>query len=344
MKMGMMEYSNFGLLITRVGKKYRGKVLKSQAGDATSEFSMPFSKSELKDFFQKLNDLRGGVHFENSSAMTEIKAFGSRLFDTVIQGRVRECFFSRLQEIGKENGLRLLLDLTNAPKLVNLPWEYLYNTSHNNFLSHSVETPIVRYLELPVRFQPLAIKPPLKVLVMISSPDNYPQLNVEQEWEKLNEAFRDLIQLKLVTVELLEAPILSTLQKHLQDKSYHIFHYIGHGIFDEQVDDSFLVMEDENKQGQLVDSQRLATLLHDKRHSLRLVLLNACEGARSSLNDPFTGVAQNLVQKGIPAVIAMQLKITDDAAIILTHKFYETLAGGFPVDAALTEARKAIYL
>ena len=43
-------------------------------------------------------------------------------------------------------------------------------------------------------------------------------------------------------------------------------------------------------------------MIHDQ-DKLRLVVLNACEGARQSPADPFGGVAQSLVAQGIPAVI-----------------------------------------
>ena len=64
--------------------------------------------------------------------------------------------------------------------------------------------------------------------------------------------------------------------------------------------------------------------------------------ARAS-NDPFAGVAQSLVQQRIPAVIAMQFEISDQAAIAFSRGFYSALADGFPVDAALSEGRKAIF-
>jgi len=49
------------------------------------------------------------------------------------------------------------------------------------------------------------------------------------------------------------------------------------------------------------------------------------------------------VQQGIPAVIAMQFEVTDEAAITFAYDFYGALADGYPVDAAIAEARKAIY-
>jgi hypothetical protein len=103
-----------------------------------------------------------------------------------------------------------------------------------------------------------------------------------------------------------------------------------------------LLLEDEEGRGRPVSGQYLGTLMHDER-TLRLAVLNACEGARTSRADPFAGTAQSLVQQGVPAVIAMQFEITDQAAVAFTHEFYAALADGYPVDAALAEARKAVF-
>jgi hypothetical protein len=74
-----------------------------------------------------------------------------------------------------------------------------------------------------------------------------------------------------------------------------------------------------------------------------LAVLNACEGARSGRTDPFAGTAQSLVQQGIPAVLAMQFEITDEAAIVFSQVLYEAVSDGYPLDAATAEARKAVH-
>jgi formylglycine-generating enzyme required for sulfatase activity len=103
-----------------------------------------------------------------------------------------------------------------------------------------------------------------------------------------------------------------------------------------------LVLENEQRHAHRVDAAQLGSLLHDHA-ALRLAFLNACEGARTLAGDFFGGVAQYLVQQGVPAVIAMQFAVSDDAAILLSRTFYGALAKGAPVDGALTEARKAIF-
>ena len=132
------------------------------------------------------------------------------------------------------------------------------------------------------------------------------------------------------------------LQRKLRHSEYHIFHYLGHGGFDEKADDGVLVLEDGNNRSRIVSGRTLGTILSDHR-PLQLAVLNACEGARTSGVDPFSGTAQSLVRQGIPAVVAMQFEITDDAAIAFAQEFYAAVADGLPVDAAIGEARRAIY-
>ena len=103
-----------------------------------------------------------------------------------------------------------------------------------------------------------------------------------------------------------------------------------------------LLLEDEQGAGAPVSGHYLGTLLHDEK-SLRLAVLNACEGARTSTSDPYAGTAQQLVRQGIPAVIAMQFEVSERTAATLSREFYRSLADNYPVDAALAEARKAIY-
>src|SRR5271165_6988640 len=238
--------------------------------------------------------------------------------------------------------LRLRLRIGDAPELNDVPWEYLYNASLNQFLSLSEYTPLIRYLELPRRIRPLTIDARLEILAMISSPSDYPQLDVEQEWSRLNDALMAPIDKNQVRLSRLAEAKLSMLQRELRRSEYHVLHFVGHGGFDQGTQDGALVLHDEAGRGRLVTAERLGTILRDHR-SLRLVVLNACEGARSSRTDPFAGVAQTLVQQGIPAVIAMQFEITDKAAVVFAHEFYAAIADDYPVDAALGAARKAIF-
>ena len=88
-------------------------------------------------------------------------------------------------------------------------------------------------------------------------------------------------------------------------------------------------------------ASQLGRMLADHR-SLRLVLLNACEGAQGGQVDIYSSAAATLVRRGVPAVVAMQYEITDRAAIEFAEQFYDAVADGLPVDTAVAEARKSV--
>ena len=91
-----------------------------------------------------------------------------------------------------------------------------------------------------------------------------------------------------------------------------------------------------------VDGTVLANLLADQV-SLRLVVLNSCKGARTSLQDAYAGIATTLVGLGVPAVVAMQFEISDEAAVVFAEELYTNLIGQqAPIDVAVAEARKAV--
>ena len=337
-----MEYRDFDLLIERSGQGYRAQVLESPAGQATADFTLPFSDLELENVLLRLGRPVRTVRRLESTEMSTAKSFGAALFNAAFSGDVRACLRSSMDEAKRENvGIRVRLRLAD-PALADLPWEFLYLQSVNRFLALSVHTPLIRYMDLPEVVQPIAVSPPIRVLAMISSPTDYPSLDVEGEWQRLNDALADLIKAGTLSLERMEEATLAALQRRLRRSQYHIFHFIGHGEFDQTLQEGVLLLEREKQRGHRVGSQYLGMLLHD-HESLRVAVLNACEGARSSKQDPFAGSAQTLVQQGIPAVIAMQFEIADDVAQTFAHDFYGALADSYPIDAAVTEARKAIF-
>jgi hypothetical protein len=123
---------------------------------------------------------------------------------------------------------------------------------------------------------------------------------------------------------------------------WHIFHFIGHGGFDPD-SGGLIVLADEAGRRQDLPALSLARLL-DGHRWLKIVLLNSCEGARGSESDIFSSTAAQLVRRGIPAVLAMQYEITDQAAIEFARSFYEGVADGLAVDAAVAHARESLSL
>jgi hypothetical protein len=317
-------------------------VAAGEAGEAAGVLALPFSDLELENFVLRVGRTRRGTRRLESPEMQRARDFGGRLFDSLFSSKVRDLYRDCSASARADGrGLRLKLSLGRAPELADIPWEYLYDSP--SFLSISQFTPVVRYLELPRARSPLAVELPLRVLAMISAPIGAVALDVEAERRKVEQALGErLLDRDLVEITWLEQATLRGLQRELRRGPYHVFHFIGHGAYDPALEESVLLLEDETGHGRPVSGAQLGTMLADHT-SLRLAVLNACEGARTSRDDPFSGVAAALVQHELPAVIAMQFEITDRAAIIFAEELYAALVEGLPVDAALAETRKAIY-
>ncbi len=340
--MGFIQYLNFDLHIDRAEKGYHAHVSSSPSGEAEAQFVSPFSDSELEQFLSHAGQDRRRRAQAQVQTKEHVQDFGQRLFEAVFTGEVLACFRRSFDEAQKkEMGLRLRLRLKNVPELAALPWEYLYNTANNRPLVLSKKTPVVRYLDLPEPAPPLRLALPMNVLVVISSPVEYPALDADQEWFNLKAAFHKLESKGLVRVQRLEQATLSMLQKKLQEQEFHIFHFIGHGKFDRETQEGVLIFEDEEGKGRAETGQDVGTILHDHT-TLRLAVINACTTAKGAAGDPFAGLAQSLIQQGMPAVIAMLLPLQDETAVTFTDNFYYFLTDGYPVEAALAETRKAI--
>lgn len=345
------SYLNFDLLITPSsitpsGSHYQARVIQSPVGEDAADFERPFAPEELQGFWRHAG--RRARHLGVTAGDTvdpafDPQAFGTRLFDAVFSGALGQMLIRSLDAArAGGQGLRIRLRLGDAPELADLPWEFLYARDLARFLALSDETPVLRYLELAQDERPLAVTPPLRIVAVVSDPSDVEKLDVEQEWVRLQAALAGRQAQGLIELTRLDRPTPAGLQRALRRGEVHILHFIGHGFYDMGQDEGGLVFEEETGRSRRVSAEQLGTLLHDQP-ALRLVFLNACEGARGG-NTPFAGVAQKLVQQRIPAVLAMQFTVSDAAAIALAYEFYCALADGVALDEAVGEARKAIYV
>jgi CHAT domain/SIR2-like domain len=355
-------YKDFNLSIRAIddGKSYRAEVTESAGGDGSADFTsaeLPFDSllaapADAPAIVRHLSGAGAGASnpylfgTQPPPNKETAESYGARLFDAVFKNTLRYCLLkSRDSAIKSKAILRLRLFLTEVPELGVLPWEYLFIREYDMFFGYDKRptTAIVRYLNLPEEIEDLTVKSPLRVLVMISKPSDAAQLMVDQEWQQLVTALAPLREQNLVELELLSRATLAALDERLaaqpEDLPFHVFHFIGHGLFDPSTGEGKLLLEDEQRRGEPVSGENLGGVL--RGYGLRLAVINACEGARIAPTDSYLGLAPGLLRAAlIPAVVAMQFEITDQAAISFARHFYGAIAGGRPVDEALSQARQ----
>ena len=267
-------------------------------------------------------------------------ALGTRIADALFAGPIGDAYQEALANVqGTDRGVRLTLSLGAAPRLLSIPWEFLRR--EKLFLASQRHTPVVRQIETGVRVAPPSIEDVVRILAVIASPTDLSPLDVAQERERVAKAVSAVEKMGRVQVDWLEPATRSALRTKLADGKYHVLHYVGHSAFEDGEGRLFLEKAGDRTKDP-VDTEWLANVIADERQ-LRLAVLNSCEGARTSVEDPYAGVAATLLQVGVPAVVAMQFEISDAVAILFAEELYTNLiARQLPVDAAVAEARKAV--
>jgi hypothetical protein len=350
-----MDYKDFVLQLDRAAAEpgFVTRVLHSPAGEAEAPFVNPLSRADLDRLWQEAYSARqasraaraGSARLQEPLTESHVEEIGDRLFHALFRGPVHSCWMRSLSEATRhsDGGLRLKLQLNLADPLIasfaELPWELLFSPEQGGFLGLQRKTPILRHMRLPLPgSRPLPARP-IRVLTVLSQPAAMAELSLEEEAGKIDAALRTLPGVEVLP---LHNPTIETLRENLLRQDFQILHFMGHGGFDERSGQGVLCFTGDRGESIPVSGSMLATHLAGM-DSLRLIFVNACETARSNTAAPFAGVATALLRAGLPAVIAMQRPISDDAALEFSRTVYRRLAAGDPIDAAVTEGRLAIF-
>jgi hypothetical protein len=237
--------------------------------------------------------------------------------------------------------LRLFVDPELAD-IAALPWELLYHPQRRELLSLNPSIAISRWLPTDHWVTVRPVRLPLKVIVVAPAPKGSASLDLARERDFILEGLRSYPAVDVCEVQ---PPTLERLVEVLEnDPGIHILHYMGHGTFDAVAGEGALLFESPNGEAHRVSGEIIAAQL-TACPALQLVVLNCCKSGRLPQRrgpDAFNSVATALLLAGLPAVIAMQRAIADQAALTFAGKLYSRLAKEDPVDVATTRGRLAL--
>ncbi len=338
----MYQPTGFDLLIEKTEDGYFSRVMDSPAGTAAAVFHIPVAVGELEAFARAASSPYRPDSHQFETARRSARDLGTRLFDATFVGEVgallHRCMDLAYQQASR---MRVRLSLSEAPELVRLPWETLFNHLRDESMALSAHAPLARYIELSHVVRPLKVEQPLRMLVVIADPPGFPPVEVEREWLALLDTLDVLGKRRQLIVERIGRPTLFELQRRLREQPYHIVHFVGHALYNSQAAESYLVLEDEQGRGRPVSGAHLASMLRD-HYSVRLVALHSCGAWQPLPREPFTHIAYNLVKRGMASTIAVPYELTDRAALAFSFELYSRLAAGEAVDVATAEARRTM--
>lgn len=316
-------------------------------GEAEAEMTLPFDARDLENFILRHCDpARGAVRGWRPPTVQPYADFGGRLFAALFSGDVRDLYMRHAADMRtREVALRIRLRLDGAPGLADLPWEYLYDGS--DFVALTGAVSVTRHIDADRPVRPLRIDGPLRVAVTVSAPTDQAAIDATEEVAGVRMALAPLVAVGLVRIDVAPDGTIGTLASMFRaaeaaDNPFHVWHFIGHGRHLPREGGTYLAFESANGTSQMQSGFELGMLL-SAHPSLRLAVLNACEGARAAPEDSLASIGSALVARGLPAAIAMQFSITNEAAVRFAEDFYRALADDGCVDTAVGDARRGIF-
>ncbi|WP_437985163.1 CHAT domain-containing protein [Sorangium sp. So ce117] len=354
-----MDYVDFCLEVRALTSTRCRISARSPRGDHEGEVDLPMSLEALGEARSCLQGaaLRGarasrqtesaaGARsardlYPDETPTIDAQTFGRSIYEAMFQGPFGEVF-SANREYTRQSGRGVRVKVvTPDARLALVPWELL--CSHRgDYLSLSEATPLVRYVLVDKPQTSLRVEPPLRVLGVLSTGGERP-LDLGRERACIDLELDALRRKGLVEIEWLEEPTSQALLDVLDRKEWHIVHFAGHGTFDPLTSQGLLSMTAEGGGRGHLRANDLRVLLRD-RPSVRLVFLNSCDGAVGDTREFFSSTAALVAEAGIPAVLAMQFPISDTVAIRFARRVYRQIAAGAPLESAVTQARKDIYI
>ena len=300
------------------------------SGTATRWGAIIETHERIRDY---TNRVRGSL-----PGSAEMMAFGGDLFQTLFQGEVRR-LYDEARSRQRQRKLDIVLT-SMIPWIGEKPWEFAYDRTRESFLA-TEDVHFIRNVLTAIPADPLkADATPLRILVASAQPIGFGHLSIDEEVQVIRRGFESLIEAGLVVIETLPRATPEGIHAQLQTGNYDVVHFIGHGVFDEPRQEGYLVFQDA-RGGEFRLGRRSVRELFCGR-GLSLVFLNACQTGQGGSADFNKGVAQALVQHGLPALVANQYSVLDSSATSFAQHFYWSLAQGQSIGAAAREARIAV--
>lgn len=314
----MIEYINLRLTFEKVNGKedsYIAKLDSDSSRDLKSiEFDLSLTKpidetGNFNDYFEKISD-------QDTRRLSYLETVGQKLYDLIIINDLRK----KLEDLYNppDKKVRLLLDLKKTPELIAVPWELLRN--QRQFLIRDGVS-IVRCTSGIDEDKLEELDPNrLKVLIVSAAPTvGYDNFDENSYINSLIDIFnRHNIQHKILTQATWQK-----LTNCLQENEFDIFHFIGHGSFKKDKGSIVLVKENNVNAPEHYSTSDLGSLLRNSK--VKFAFLCSCKTGQTSKKNPFRGVAQNLIEAGLPLVLAMQHEIPQDVAKKFVENFYINL-------------------
>jgi len=311
-------------------------------------FSLPNSEAEVRLDHDQPEKVAFDLEELNQLAYNP-QAYGQRLTQFLFAtSNVKTAFAqarASAQSLGAPLRLRLMVS-PSAPELHSLRWETLRDPLDGSSLASSENLIFSRYMSSldwrPVR---LRARTALRALVMVANPSDLTDYNlspIEVKGE-LKRAEQGLEQIRVTVLPQPKENQRSTLNNlfaRLRESEYDILYLVCHGALVKN--ESWLWLENDQGKVARASGAELVTRLSELAERPRLVVLASCESAGTGTGEALAALGPRLAEAGIPAVLAMQGKISMRTLSEFMPVFFRELQRDGQIDRAVAVARGSV--
>lgn len=282
-----------------------------------------------------------------------MQELGISLYSWLFDGTIDNTFAqSQGIAIGQNKPLRLRLDIRD-PNLIFLPWEIMQAEAGKQAISLQSQILFSRTTSDVDPLPPQTSQDSLNILLVLGQDQKTVKelhggkvLALESEAHLLTRVIQqdsllDIDRTKFpvpARVHTLIQPSPETLIQTLDNGSYNLFFYAGHGVPAPDGGSLFL------SPSRSINGTELAQVL--VRNQVTLAVFNACFGAlpdqQGSQTIARSSLAEVLIHHGVPAVLAMRDSISDQEALSFIQVFSKALCERQPIDQAVSIGRQQL--
>jgi CHAT domain-containing protein len=246
----------------------------------------------------------------------------------------------------------LMVQFETPREYIQLPLEFLYSDEPSEFVI--LRHPMARFVH---NAQPrrealspdtLALTSKLRVLIVAAN-TSPPIAAVDREAQELCGYLQtqEFIPVETALITSEEATF-SRVERELETGNYDIVHYAGHGAFDPKSPGEsclYLRKEQDADEDAVMSAYQLKLSLD--LSPTRLVYLGCCDGMATAnvdelLDDDYLGLADAVVQAGVPSVLGFRWPVSDNGAREFALAFYESLLRQGSPEIAAWQARRKL--
>ena len=305
----------------------------------------PNTQSEIATAQGKINITPEKLLEELFTLQNDPDEYGKKLAEFIFESSEIRERFGETKAAFESSGMpiRLRIQISSSlPKLHGISWELMRDPKTGGTLATSERIVFSRFIHIDhwrdVNRRP---KAELKALIAVASPSDLAEHRLAEVQVELDRARESLAELKPEVIGDKEPLTLNRLTTAIR-QGVDILYLVCHGEISRKMIPQLLLQKEDGTTDK-IEASKFAERINELTQVPRLIVLASCESAGTEFGDrgqtAQIALAPKLAEAGVPAVVAMQGKISMETVKKMMPNFFTELLKDGQIERAMAVAR-----